>query len=113
MAATNNKRAKTNRTSPPAKTPEGRENQLVKLAIDLAEEQLAKGTASAQVLTHFLRLGTVKARLELEKTEQENRLLAAKTEALESAQKIEELYAQALAAMQRYQGRDVEEDSDV
>ena len=92
------------RKRPPAKTPEGRENRLIGLSIDLAEKQLAAGTASAQVQLHFLKLGTIKAKLELEKIKQENQLLAAKTEALESAKRIEELYEDAIKAMRLYQG---------
>ena len=89
---------------PPAKTLEGREQQLILLAIDLAAKQLAEGTASAQVQTHFLKLGTVRARLELEKIKKENLLLAAKAEALASTQRIEELYEDAIRAMRSYQG---------
>lgn len=100
MDAANKKRGR----RPPAITPEGRENELISLAIDLAEKQLAAGTASAQVQTHFLRLGTVKAKLELEKIKQENLLLAAKTDAIASAKRIEELYEEALSAMRSYQG---------
>lgn len=106
MGAPNKKRGGTRPRRPPAKTLEGRENQLVDLAVDLAEKQLANGTASAQVLTHFLRLGTVKAKLEVEKIKQENLLLAAKTDALESAKRIEALYADALQAMRGYQGQE-------
>lgn len=105
MDASKGKRGRP-KSRPPAKTPEGRENQLINLAIDLAEKQLANGTASAQVQTHFLRLGTVRAKLELEKIQQENLLLAAKTEALESAKHIEQLYAEALKAMRSYQGQE-------
>jgi hypothetical protein len=112
MDASNKKREKPKRKSPPAKTAEGRENQLISLAIDLAEKQLANGTASAQVQTHFLKLGTVRARLELEKIEQENLLLAAKTDAIESGKKIEELYSEALAAMRSYQGRSTDNPND-
>lgn len=92
------------RKRPPAKTPEGRENRLISLSIDLAEKQLEAGTASAQVQLHFLKLGTIKAKLELKKIEQEILQLAAKTEALESAKRVEELYATALKNMRVYQG---------
>ncbi len=112
MGAANKKVRRPKSLGPPAKTLEGRENQLIGLSIDLAEKQLAEGTASAQVLTHFLRLGTVKAKLELEKIKQENLLLAAKTEALESAQRLEALYADALKAMRSYQGQEMEEEPD-
>ena len=88
----------------PALTPESRENQLVSLAINLAEEQLRNGTASSQVITHYLKLGTTQARLEKEKLERENELLRAKTEALVSQKQTEELYRNAILAMKSYSG---------
>lgn len=93
----------------PALSPEARENQMISLAVDLAEKQLMEGTASSQVITHYLKLGSSKDRLEREKLEKENELLRAKTEALQSAQRVEELYTNALNAMRIYSG---EEDSD-
>lgn len=89
-----------------ALTPEARENQMIALATNLAEEQLMNGTASSQVITHFLKLGTVKAQLELEKNRRENELLSAKTEALKSTKHIEELMENAIAAMKSYSGQD-------
>jgi hypothetical protein len=89
---------------PPARSVEGRENQLIQAAVDLAEKQLSDGTASAQVITHYLKLATTRERLEKEKLTRENELLQAKTEALQSARKIEELYANALKAMSSYRG---------
>lgn len=91
-----------------AMTPEARENQLIALATDLAEKQLMEGTASSQVITHFLKLGTTKAELEKRKLENETELLEAKTEAMKSAQRVEELYAEALDAMRHYSGQDHE-----
>ena len=91
----------------PAQSPEERENQLIALAIDLAEKQLAEGTASSQVITHYLKLGTTMARLEKQKLENENKLILAKTEALETARHADELYAEAIAAMRSYQGNEV------
>lgn len=88
----------------PALTPEARENQLVSLAVDLAEKQLMEGTASSQVITHYLKLGSSKYKAEKEKLERENELLRAKTESLESAKRIEELYEDALKAMRNYSG---------
>ena len=96
---------KEKRTRPPALTPEGRENQLISLAIDLAEKQLSEGTASSQVITHYLKLGSTKERLEKEKLEKENELLKARTESLQSAKRVEELYKEALNAMKRYSGK--------
>lgn len=89
----------------PALTPEARENQMIALAVNLAEKQLQEGTASSQVITHFLKLGSTKERLEKEKLEEENKLLRAKTEKLQSDKRVEELYTDALNAMRRYNGQ--------
>ena len=89
----------------PALTPESRENQLISLAVDLAERQLMEGTASSQVITHYLKLGSTKERLEKEKLIEENKLLRAKTENLQSMKRVEELYTEALNAMRNYAGQ--------
>lgn len=89
---------------PPAKTDASRENQLISLATDLAEQQLLDGTASVQVICHYLKLGTSKEKLEKKKLENENELLKAKVENLKSQKEIEELYKNALAAMKSYSG---------
>lgn len=95
----------------PALTPDSRENQLVSLAVDLAEKQLIEGTASSQVIAHFLKLGSSKYRLEKAKLERENELLRAKTESLESAKNVEKLYAEAMEAFKGYRSSgDVEDD---
>lgn len=88
----------------PALTPEARDNQLISLAYDVAEEQLLNGTASSQVITHFLKLGTAKAQLEAEKIRQENILLEAKTEAIKKADNSSQMYEEAINAMRRYSG---------
>lgn len=93
----------------PATTEENRENQLVSLAIDLAERQLSEGTASAQVITHYLKLGSTRERLEQERLLRENELLGARVDTLASAKKVEELYSAALDAMRSYAGRTIEE----
>ena len=92
------------RRSRPGLTPESRENQLISYAVDLAEQQLRDGTASSQVITHYLKLGSTKARIEKEILEKQKDLLEAKTQALQSAQRVEELYANALEAMRTYSG---------
>ena len=92
------------KTIRPALTPEGRENQMISLAVDLAEKQLIEGTASSQVITHYLKLGATKERLEKEKLEEENKLLKARTKALQSSDRVEELYKNAIEAMKRYSG---------
>ena len=91
-------------SSRPFMTPEGQDNHLVSLAYDLAEQRLRDGSASSQEVTHFLKLGSRKEQLEREKLEEENKLLRAKTETLQSAKRDEELYSEVLHAMKRYSG---------
>lgn len=94
----------------PALSPEARENQMISLAIDLAEKQLMEGTASAQVITHYLKLGSTKERIEKEILEKQKGLIEAKTQSLQSAQRIEELYAKAMDAFKSYSGQEVPPD---
>lgn len=98
----------------PALTPEEREDQLISLAVSLAEQKLMDGTAPSQVITHYLKLGSTKERLEKEKLQQENELLRAKTESLASMKRVEELYSEAMKAFRSYSGRidDEPEDDD-
>lgn len=91
---------------PPGTTPEAVENELISLTVDLARRQLREGTASSQVMTHYLKLASSREKLEQQKLEQENKLTAAKIVALESAERVETLYKQALDAMRGYQGLD-------
>ena len=94
----------------PALTPDSRENQLISLAVDCAEKQMREGTASSQVIVHYLKLGSSKERREKEKLEEEIKLLRAKTEAMKSAKVVEELYTEAINAMKTYSGHgDVDE----
>lgn len=97
---------------PPATTPETREHQVIAAAYDLAEKQIRDGTASAQVITHFLKAGTERDRLEREKLRGENSLMKARIEQIQSQSKMEELYASALAAMSSYQGNASTDDID-
>lgn len=89
----------------PALTPEARENQMISLAVDLAEQQLRDGTASSQVITHYLKLGSTKERIEREILERQKDLITAKTENLKSQKRVEELYAEALKAFRTYNGQ--------
>lgn len=102
-------KSKQTQTSPsrimrPASTPEARENQLVSLAVELAERQLLDGTASSQVITHYLKLGSQKEKLEYELKKKQMDLMVAKTEQIQSSQRVEELYLNALEAMKGYSG---------
>lgn len=92
----------------PALTPEARENQMIFLATELAEQQLRDGTASSQVITHYLKLGSSKEKLERDILKEQKKLITARTEALESSKRIEELYENAIIAMREYGGHDNE-----
>lgn len=92
------------RRPPPAKTLEGRENQIISAAYSLAEEQILDGTASSTVIVHFLKLGSTREQVEKLKLEKEVELLRAKADNIQSQAKQEELYKEAIAAMKRYNG---------
>lgn len=94
----------------PATTPEARENQLIARAMRLAEQQLEDGTASAQVITHYLKLGSSRERIEQERLRHENELLKVKREAYEGQKRIEELYVNAIQAMRAYGGHGTVDD---
>lgn len=96
----------------PATTPEARESQLIAKASRLAEQQLEDGTASAQVITHYLKLGSTREQLEQERLRHENELLKVKREAYASQQRIEELYANVISSLRAYSGHPVDEPDD-
>lgn len=97
-------KVKGTRSTRPALSPEAKEDQMISLAVDLAEQQLRDGTASSQVITHYLKLGTTRERLEQKRIEQEIELQKAKTKALGNAEEIKILYENALKAMRNYAG---------
>lgn len=94
------------RNAPPPRTPEEQEQRMIGLAMEAAQKQLEEGTASSQVITHFLKLGTVREQIELEKVKKEIALLDAKKKAIESAEEVEKKYAEVIAAITRYTGKD-------
>lgn len=94
-----------------ATTPEGRENQLIAMAYDLVEQRIQNGTASAQEITHFLKMGSQKERMEREMLEEQKKLLVAKAEQLETSKRVEELYNNAIDAMRRYSGHGDEDEN--
>lgn len=96
------------RSKPKATTPEARENELIELAVNLAEKQLIDGTASPSVITHYLKLGSTRENIERQMISEKTKLVSAKIESLESNKRIEELYANALDAMKMYSGSDDE-----
>lgn len=97
---------------PPAITMEDREDQLIALAVDLAEQRLRDGTASNQLIAEIMRLGTTKERLQKEKLQRENEMLKAKTEAIEAQKHTDEIYIKALNAMRSYAGVDIYDEDD-
>jgi hypothetical protein len=99
------------RSRRPATSPEERENQLSAAAYDLAEEQIHSGTASSQVITHFLKMGSTRERVEQERIRHEVELMEVKKEQLEGQKRVEELYVNALEAMRGYSGIGSGEDS--
>lgn len=96
----------------PAMTPEDQEDQLISLAVDLAVKRLREGTASNQLVSEIIKLGTTKERLAKEKLQRENEMLRAKTEAIEASRRNGEMYAEALKAMREYAGVQAIEDDD-
>ena len=95
-----------------ALTPEAREQQLISLAVDLAEKQLIEGTASSQVISHFLKLGSIRAQIEKDLLEKQRDLAAAKAESIKSGARMEEMYLNALNAMKSYSGQDDDPDGE-
>lgn len=98
------------RRRPPARSPQERENQLIAQAVDLAEKQIIAGTASAQVISHYLKLGSTRERLEQERMAHEVELLKIKRETIASQQRVEELYRSAMDAFRAYSPQDAPED---
>jgi len=88
----------------PALSPEAEEQKMISLAVDLAKRQLIDGTASSQVITHYLQLGSSKKKLEMEKMEIEKQLLEAKTKSYQSGENVEKLYNEAIKAFTSYSG---------
>lgn len=90
-------------------SPEARENQMISLAMDLAEQQLRDGTASSQLITEFVKRGSTKARIEKELLEKQRDLAAAKAESIKAGDHLEELMEKAMKAIGKYRGEDEEE----
>ncbi len=97
------------RRSKPATSPEARELEIASAAYDLAEEQIEQGTASSQVITHFLKMGSTRELLERQRINHENELLRVKRDNIEAQTRIEELYVEAIGAMRSYRGTTEEE----
>lgn len=103
---------KSTRRTRPAASPEARENQLIAAAVDLAEKQILEGTASSQIITHYLKLASSKEKVELELLKAKRDLAVARTEAIESSRRMEELYSKAISAIRSYNGQGDYDDGD-
>lgn len=99
-------------TSRPAMSPEAYENRLINKAYKAVEKRIDSGEATAAELVHFLRQGSIKEQLELEKLKKENALLTAKTESIASQKEVKELYSEAINAFRKYSGIPVMEEED-
>lgn len=108
-AKSGGKKGKTPRRAP-ARTPEAREKQLIAMSMDLAEERIRNGTASNQLLVHFLKLGSTREKKEQEFIDKRNENLDAKTKAIYKQESVEKLYQEALDAMRIYSGQTNEEE---
>ena len=104
MTTRNSDEKNTRTKGKPATTPDGRENQLISLATELAERRLREGTATAAEVVHFLRLGSSREKLEQERLRHENALTEAKANDLASRRGAEDLYSKALNAFRAYSG---------
>lgn len=96
----------------PGLTPEAEENQCIAMAYNLVKQRLADGTASSQETTHFLKMGSSKARLENERLIEENKLLRARTEQIENEQDKGEFYLEVIKALKSYQGQGDSDEED-
>lgn len=90
--------------------PAAREQQMISFAIDLAEKKLRDGTATSQIIEHYLKLGSLKAQLEYDVLREELELKRAKTDAIRAERTEEEKYQRAIDAMRIYSGRGDPED---
>lgn len=101
------------RKDPPALTHEARQQQMIAKAERLAEKKLEDGTASPQIIVHYLRLASERERRQNEVLEAEIELKKAKVEAIRSAAKIEELYNEGMKLFRMYSGTEDVVDEDV
>lgn len=105
-------KSKTTKKDPPALTPEAKESRIVAKAMDMAEEMIDNRTASSQILVHFLKLGTVRAELELEELRHKTALTKAKTDEIESNKQNKQFYEEVMKHMKMYTGVDEDDDYD-
>jgi len=94
-------------------SPEAYENHLINKAYKAVEKRIDSGEATAAELVHFLRQGSIREQLELEKLKKENELLKTKADSIRSQEEIKALYADAIKAFGKYSGAPVSDDEDI
>ncbi|MBP5597474.1 MAG: hypothetical protein J6Y02_19030 [Pseudobutyrivibrio sp.] len=104
MAKSNGKGLQNSREFAPAISTEGRDAQMSSLAYDLVEQRMRDGTATSQETCYFLKLANPNLKLEKVKLEKQIELLEAKTEQIQAARRMDEVYAQAINAFRLYGG---------
>lgn len=90
------------KTTPPL-SDKDHEAKLISLTLQMAEQQLIDGTASSQVMTHFLRLGSIRSKVELEKLRLENNLLTEKIQSEKMGQQLKEMFQDVMESLRDYQ----------
>lgn len=89
----------------PTISEEARIQRITSLAYDLVEQRMLDGTASSQETTYFLKASSNEAKLKLAILEKEEKLIAAKTEQINSQRRTEELLDKAMKAFASYTGQ--------
>lgn len=95
-------RKTTEKKSKPASSPEAREKQLTRLAVDLAEKQLRDGTASPSIINHYLKIASSRESLERDILEKQAKMIEAKAQNITRDREVEELTKSAIEAMRSY-----------
>lgn len=112
MASLNKPAEPAPRKRRPPTTPQARENQLINLAFTVAEQQMLNGTASAQVITHYLKLGSSREKQEQARLKAENELLKGKLNSMEAQGQSGADAREALDAFRAYAGHEPGQDED-
>lgn len=99
-----------NAAGTPPETPEGMETKLIGLAMRNAQELLEARKAPTTVLVHFLKLGSLRAEIELQKARNERDLLIARTDETRAKTDRGQIAADAIAAFRSYRSSEDADD---
>lgn len=95
-----------------ARTPEAREQEMIALAMDLAEQKLRDGSAPAPLVMLFAKAGLDRERLEREGLEINNRLGHTKASQIEQMTQSNEKLDRVFKALRTYQGMPDEDEGE-